>query len=155
MSQVCVHSCLSICFYQQQVSNSPQWDTLLERFITLHPLQLDASVFIWKQMDRDVFNKCRWSNKNKRWCPKVWFLLNSLFGVYWLLGDELPCDMRIPSDKQDKLHGCLEHLFNQVSSGVQFGIISSLAFMKIGIADTSGIHISLILISTKHYSDLQ
>lgn len=23
--------------------------------------------------------------------------------------------MRIPSDKQDKLHGCLEHLFNQVS----------------------------------------
>lgn len=22
--------------------------------------------------------------------------------------------MRIPSDKQDKLHGCLEHLFNQV-----------------------------------------
>uniref|UniRef100_A0A8D0AMI0 Phosphatidylinositol 3,4,5-trisphosphate-dependent Rac exchanger 1 protein n=1 Tax=Sander lucioperca TaxID=283035 RepID=A0A8D0AMI0_SANLU len=38
-------------------------------------------------------------------------------------GDELPCDMRIPSDKQDKLHGCLEHLFNQVSSGVQFGVI--------------------------------
>uniref|UniRef100_A0A8C3AG73 Phosphatidylinositol-3,4,5-trisphosphate dependent Rac exchange factor 1 n=1 Tax=Cyclopterus lumpus TaxID=8103 RepID=A0A8C3AG73_CYCLU len=32
-------------------------------------------------------------------------------------GDELPCDMRISSDKQDKLHGCLEHLFNQVSSG--------------------------------------
>uniref|UniRef100_A0A669BUI3 Phosphatidylinositol-3,4,5-trisphosphate dependent Rac exchange factor 1 n=1 Tax=Oreochromis niloticus TaxID=8128 RepID=A0A669BUI3_ORENI len=31
-------------------------------------------------------------------------------------GDELPCDMRIPSDKQDKLHGCLEHLFNQVES---------------------------------------
>uniref|UniRef100_A0A670IPI2 Phosphatidylinositol 3,4,5-trisphosphate-dependent Rac exchanger 1 protein n=1 Tax=Podarcis muralis TaxID=64176 RepID=A0A670IPI2_PODMU len=30
-------------------------------------------------------------------------------------GDELPNDMRIPSDKQDKLHGCLEHLFNQVS----------------------------------------
>ncbi|XP_054946328.1 phosphatidylinositol 3,4,5-trisphosphate-dependent Rac exchanger 1 protein isoform X1 [Physeter macrocephalus] len=30
-------------------------------------------------------------------------------------GDELPCDMRIPSDKQDKLHGCLEHLFNQVA----------------------------------------
>uniref|UniRef100_A0A674BQA6 Phosphatidylinositol-3,4,5-trisphosphate dependent Rac exchange factor 1 n=1 Tax=Salmo trutta TaxID=8032 RepID=A0A674BQA6_SALTR len=28
-------------------------------------------------------------------------------------GDELPCDMSIPSDKQDKLHGCLEHLFNQ------------------------------------------
>lgn len=34
----------------------------------------------------------------------------------WFPGDELPCDMRIPSDKQDKLHGCLEHLFNQVSS---------------------------------------
>uniref|UniRef100_A0A4W3ILA3 Phosphatidylinositol-3,4,5-trisphosphate dependent Rac exchange factor 1 n=1 Tax=Callorhinchus milii TaxID=7868 RepID=A0A4W3ILA3_CALMI len=31
-------------------------------------------------------------------------------------GDELPCDMRIPLDKQDKLHGCLEHLFNQVDS---------------------------------------
>ncbi|KAJ8369643.1 hypothetical protein SKAU_G00096710 [Synaphobranchus kaupii] len=31
-------------------------------------------------------------------------------------GDELPCDMRIPLDKQDKLHGCLEHLFNQVNS---------------------------------------
>ncbi|XP_004430600.1 PREDICTED: phosphatidylinositol 3,4,5-trisphosphate-dependent Rac exchanger 1 protein, partial [Ceratotherium simum simum] len=31
-------------------------------------------------------------------------------------GDELPCDMRIPSHKQDKLHGCLEHLFNQVDS---------------------------------------
>lgn len=37
---------------------------------------------------------------------------------FWLLGDELPCDMRIPSDKQDKLHGCLEHLFNQVTSGL-------------------------------------
>ncbi|CAK6955095.1 phosphatidylinositol 3%2C4,5-trisphosphate-dependent Rac exchanger 1 protein [Scomber scombrus] len=31
-------------------------------------------------------------------------------------GDELPCDMRISSDKQDKLHGCLEHLYNQVES---------------------------------------
>uniref|UniRef100_A0A673N7X6 Phosphatidylinositol 3,4,5-trisphosphate-dependent Rac exchanger 1 protein-like n=1 Tax=Sinocyclocheilus rhinocerous TaxID=307959 RepID=A0A673N7X6_9TELE len=31
-------------------------------------------------------------------------------------GDELPCDMQIPFDKQDKLHGCLEHLFNQVDS---------------------------------------
>ncbi|KAJ8265642.1 hypothetical protein COCON_G00147410 [Conger conger] len=31
-------------------------------------------------------------------------------------GDELPCDMRISSDKQDKIHGCLEHLFNQVDS---------------------------------------
>uniref|UniRef100_W5M0B2 Phosphatidylinositol-3,4,5-trisphosphate dependent Rac exchange factor 1 n=1 Tax=Lepisosteus oculatus TaxID=7918 RepID=W5M0B2_LEPOC len=31
-------------------------------------------------------------------------------------GDELPCDMRISLDKQDKLHGCLEHLFNQVDS---------------------------------------
>uniref|UniRef100_A0A8C0UHY8 Phosphatidylinositol-3,4,5-trisphosphate dependent Rac exchange factor 1 n=1 Tax=Cyanistes caeruleus TaxID=156563 RepID=A0A8C0UHY8_CYACU len=29
-------------------------------------------------------------------------------------GDELPNDMRIPLDKQDKLHGCLEHLFNQM-----------------------------------------
>ncbi|NWR40807.1 PREX1 protein, partial [Regulus satrapa] len=31
-------------------------------------------------------------------------------------GDELPSDMRIPLDKQDKLHGCLEHLFNQVDA---------------------------------------
>uniref|UniRef100_A0A8C8SHQ7 Phosphatidylinositol-3,4,5-trisphosphate dependent Rac exchange factor 1 n=1 Tax=Pelusios castaneus TaxID=367368 RepID=A0A8C8SHQ7_9SAUR len=31
-------------------------------------------------------------------------------------GDELPTDMRISSDKQDKLHGCLEHLFNQVET---------------------------------------
>uniref|UniRef100_A0A8D0LBS4 Phosphatidylinositol 3,4,5-trisphosphate-dependent Rac exchanger 1 protein n=1 Tax=Sphenodon punctatus TaxID=8508 RepID=A0A8D0LBS4_SPHPU len=31
-------------------------------------------------------------------------------------GDELPSDMRISSDKQDKLHGCLEHLFNQVDA---------------------------------------
>ncbi|KAK2110101.1 Phosphatidylinositol-3,4,5-trisphosphate-dependent Rac exchanger 1 protein [Saguinus oedipus] len=37
-------------------------------------------------------------------------------GFYLPPGDELPCDMRIPSDKQDKLHGCLEHLFNQVDS---------------------------------------
>lgn len=35
-------------------------------------------------------------------------------GFFLFPGDELPCDMRIPSDKQDKLHGCLEHLFNQV-----------------------------------------
>ncbi|XP_023389855.1 phosphatidylinositol 3,4,5-trisphosphate-dependent Rac exchanger 1 protein [Pteropus vampyrus] len=38
------------------------------------------------------------------------------YGFFLLPGDELPCDMRIPSDKQDKLHGCLEHLFNQVDS---------------------------------------
>lgn len=36
------------------------------------------------------------------------------YGSFFVPGDELPCDMRIPSDKQDKLHGCLEHLFNQV-----------------------------------------
>ncbi len=48
-----------------------------------------------------------------------------LVWCFWLLGDELPCDMRIPSDKQDKLHGCLEHLFNQVSPGVPFGVIST------------------------------
>ncbi|XP_069808805.1 phosphatidylinositol 3,4,5-trisphosphate-dependent Rac exchanger 1 protein [Dendropsophus ebraccatus] len=45
-------------------------------------------------------------------------------------GDELPCDMRIPSDKQDKLHGCLEHLFNQVDSIITLlkGKIMSKAF---------------------------
>lgn len=37
----------------------------------------------------------------------------SLF-LFCFPGDELPCDMQIPLDKQDKLHGCLEHLFNQV-----------------------------------------
>lgn len=36
------------------------------------------------------------------------------YGSFFVPGDELPCDIRIPSDKQDKLHGCLEHLFNQV-----------------------------------------
>lgn len=56
--------------------------------------------------------------KVKCWCPNVLPLLIFVFGVSRLLGDELPCDMRIPSDKQDKLHGCLEHLFNQVSWGV-------------------------------------
>ncbi|KAM7404309.1 hypothetical protein PAMP_011671 [Pampus punctatissimus] len=35
-------------------------------------------------------------------------------------GDELPCDIRISSDKQDKLHGCLEHLFNQLRRDVIF-----------------------------------
>lgn len=45
-------------------------------------------------------------------------------------GDELPCDMRIPSDKQDKLHGCLEHLFNQVDSihALLKGAVMSRAF---------------------------
>ncbi|XP_075702372.1 LOW QUALITY PROTEIN: phosphatidylinositol 3,4,5-trisphosphate-dependent Rac exchanger 1 protein [Rhinoderma darwinii] len=45
-------------------------------------------------------------------------------------GDELPCDMRIPSDKQDKLHGCLEHLFNQVDAIITLlkGKIMSKAF---------------------------
>uniref|UniRef100_A0A7N4V0N6 Phosphatidylinositol 3,4,5-trisphosphate-dependent Rac exchanger 1 protein n=1 Tax=Sarcophilus harrisii TaxID=9305 RepID=A0A7N4V0N6_SARHA len=40
-------------------------------------------------------------------------------------GDELPCDMRIPSDKQDKLHGCLEHLFNQVQTSLSDSYQSS------------------------------
>ncbi|XP_053309033.1 phosphatidylinositol 3,4,5-trisphosphate-dependent Rac exchanger 1 protein [Spea bombifrons] len=45
-------------------------------------------------------------------------------------GDELPCDMRIPSDKQDKLHGCLEHLFNQVDAIIALlkGNVMSKAF---------------------------
>uniref|UniRef100_A0A673B9U3 Phosphatidylinositol 3,4,5-trisphosphate-dependent Rac exchanger 1 protein n=1 Tax=Sphaeramia orbicularis TaxID=375764 RepID=A0A673B9U3_9TELE len=41
-------------------------------------------------------------------------------------GDELPCDMRIPSDKQDKLHGCLEHLFNQVTKQSTYTVLTSL-----------------------------
>lgn len=41
-------------------------------------------------------------------------MADDIYGPFFVLGDELPCDMRIPSDKQDKLHGCLEHLFNQV-----------------------------------------
>lgn len=47
-------------------------------------------------------------------------------------GDELPCDMRIPSDKQDKLHGCLEHLFNQVDAIITLlkGKIMSKAFQE-------------------------
>ncbi|XP_059838423.1 phosphatidylinositol 3,4,5-trisphosphate-dependent Rac exchanger 2 protein [Hypanus sabinus] len=31
-------------------------------------------------------------------------------------GDELPCSVHISHDKQDKLHGCLEHLFSQVDA---------------------------------------
>ncbi|XP_060680096.1 phosphatidylinositol 3,4,5-trisphosphate-dependent Rac exchanger 2 protein [Hemiscyllium ocellatum] len=31
-------------------------------------------------------------------------------------GDELPCNVHISHDKQDKLHGCLEHLFSQVDA---------------------------------------
>uniref|UniRef100_A0A8C7IUN3 Phosphatidylinositol 3,4,5-trisphosphate-dependent Rac exchanger 2 protein n=1 Tax=Oncorhynchus kisutch TaxID=8019 RepID=A0A8C7IUN3_ONCKI len=38
-------------------------------------------------------------------------------------GDELPCDMSIPSDKQDKLHGCLEHLFNQMCYTKEFSYL--------------------------------
>ncbi|XP_012879769.1 PREDICTED: phosphatidylinositol 3,4,5-trisphosphate-dependent Rac exchanger 1 protein [Dipodomys ordii] len=45
-------------------------------------------------------------------------------------GDELPCDMRMAWDKQDKLHGCLEHLFNQVDAinGLLQGPVMSRAF---------------------------
>lgn len=58
-------------------------------------------------------------------CRKCDYCLSSAICFYSQLGDELPCDMRIPSDKQDKLHGCLEHLFNQVSSTIEFGISNS------------------------------
>uniref|UniRef100_A0A8C8FHX4 Phosphatidylinositol-3,4,5-trisphosphate-dependent Rac exchange factor 1 n=1 Tax=Oncorhynchus tshawytscha TaxID=74940 RepID=A0A8C8FHX4_ONCTS len=47
----------------------------------------------------------------------MWKNVHNVPSIYLSLslsGDELPCDMSIPSDKQDKLHGCLEHLFNQV-----------------------------------------
>uniref|UniRef100_A0A8D1TB67 Phosphatidylinositol 3,4,5-trisphosphate-dependent Rac exchanger 2 protein n=1 Tax=Sus scrofa TaxID=9823 RepID=A0A8D1TB67_PIG len=37
--------------------------------------------------------------------------------VFFLyLGDELPLNVRISHDKQDKIHSCLEHLFSQVDS---------------------------------------
>lgn len=51
-----------------------------------------------------------------------------VYGACFVPGDELPCDMRIPSDKQDKLHGCLEHLFNQVGPlpHLCFGLLISL-----------------------------
>jgi len=35
--------------------------------------------------------------------------------------------MRIPLDKQDKLHGCLEHLFNQVRKGLLL-LLQKIAF---------------------------
>uniref|UniRef100_A0A8C8JSD6 Phosphatidylinositol 3,4,5-trisphosphate-dependent Rac exchanger 1 protein n=1 Tax=Oncorhynchus tshawytscha TaxID=74940 RepID=A0A8C8JSD6_ONCTS len=44
-------------------------------------------------------------------------------------GDELPCDMRIPSDKQDKLHGCLEHLFNQVQHLYHYPLCNQLQWL--------------------------
>uniref|UniRef100_A0A663MZX9 Phosphatidylinositol-3,4,5-trisphosphate dependent Rac exchange factor 1 n=1 Tax=Athene cunicularia TaxID=194338 RepID=A0A663MZX9_ATHCN len=40
-------------------------------------------------------------------------------------GDELPSDMRIPLDKQDKLHGCLEHLFNQVCKALLISLMAN------------------------------
>uniref|UniRef100_A0A8V5H9N9 Phosphatidylinositol 3,4,5-trisphosphate-dependent Rac exchanger 1 protein n=1 Tax=Melopsittacus undulatus TaxID=13146 RepID=A0A8V5H9N9_MELUD len=48
-------------------------------------------------------------------------------------GDELPNDMRIPLDKQDKLHGCLEHLFNQVCKALLLlRITLSVSIQEIG-----------------------
>uniref|UniRef100_A0A8C7U2P2 Phosphatidylinositol 3,4,5-trisphosphate-dependent Rac exchanger 1 protein n=1 Tax=Oncorhynchus mykiss TaxID=8022 RepID=A0A8C7U2P2_ONCMY len=44
-------------------------------------------------------------------------------------GDELPCDMRISSDKQDKLHGCLEHLFNQVQHLYHYPLCNQLQWL--------------------------
>uniref|UniRef100_A0A674BSK2 Phosphatidylinositol-3,4,5-trisphosphate dependent Rac exchange factor 1 n=1 Tax=Salmo trutta TaxID=8032 RepID=A0A674BSK2_SALTR len=49
-------------------------------------------------------------------------------------GDELPCDMSIPSDKQDKLHGCLEHLFNQVLHFYHYTIFSTILLLPLPIS---------------------
>uniref|UniRef100_A0A674BRA2 Phosphatidylinositol 3,4,5-trisphosphate-dependent Rac exchanger 1 protein n=1 Tax=Salmo trutta TaxID=8032 RepID=A0A674BRA2_SALTR len=51
-----------------------------------------------------------------------------------LSGDELPCDMSIPSDKQDKLHGCLEHLFNQVLHFYHYTIFSTILLLPLPIS---------------------
>jgi hypothetical protein len=57
---------------------------------------------------------------------------SSWLRFFLLPGDELPCDMRIPSDKQDKLHGCLEHLFNQVWSWVPAAIAAEFITLGLG-----------------------
>lgn len=79
-------------------------------YIRLHSFQFDTRGYF---LERDG-QKCVDVEVDIQRCD---FCSRRCLFVFGLPGDELPCDMRIPSDKQDKLHGCLEHLFNQVSCG--------------------------------------
>ncbi|XP_054626845.1 phosphatidylinositol 3,4,5-trisphosphate-dependent Rac exchanger 1 protein isoform X1 [Dunckerocampus dactyliophorus] len=65
---------------------------------------------------RDSYSECNSNRDSVLSCTSVRSNSSYLGSDEMGSGDELPCDMRIPSDKQDKLHGCLEHLFNQVDS---------------------------------------
>ncbi|ELK04272.1 Phosphatidylinositol 3,4,5-trisphosphate-dependent Rac exchanger 1 protein [Pteropus alecto] len=65
---------------------------------------------------RDSYSECNSNRDSVLSCTSMRSNSSYLGSDEMGSGDELPCDMRIPSDKQDKLHGCLEHLFNQVDS---------------------------------------
>ncbi|KAG9331185.1 hypothetical protein JZ751_019899 [Albula glossodonta] len=65
---------------------------------------------------RDSYSECNSNRDSVLSYTSMWSNSSYLGSDEMGSGDELPCDMRIPLEKQDKLHGCLEHLFNQVDS---------------------------------------
>uniref|UniRef100_A0A6I8NDA9 Phosphatidylinositol 3,4,5-trisphosphate-dependent Rac exchanger 2 protein n=1 Tax=Ornithorhynchus anatinus TaxID=9258 RepID=A0A6I8NDA9_ORNAN len=68
--------------------------------------------------NRDSYSDC---NSNRNSVASFTSICSSQCSSYFHSdemdsGDELPLSVRISHDKQDKLHGCLEHLFSQVDS---------------------------------------
>uniref|UniRef100_A0A803SYB2 Phosphatidylinositol 3,4,5-trisphosphate-dependent Rac exchanger 2 protein n=1 Tax=Anolis carolinensis TaxID=28377 RepID=A0A803SYB2_ANOCA len=68
--------------------------------------------------NRDSYSDC---NSNRNSIASFTSICSSQCSSYFHSdemdsGDELPLSIRISHDKQDKLHGCLEHLFGQVDS---------------------------------------
>ncbi|KAF7246293.1 Phosphatidylinositol 3,4,5-trisphosphate-dependent Rac exchanger 2 protein, partial [Varanus komodoensis] len=68
--------------------------------------------------NRDSYSDC---NSNRNSVASFTSICSSQCSSYFHSdemdsGDELPLSIRISHDKQDKLHGCLEHLFGQVDS---------------------------------------
>uniref|UniRef100_A0A7N4PE86 Phosphatidylinositol-3,4,5-trisphosphate dependent Rac exchange factor 2 n=1 Tax=Sarcophilus harrisii TaxID=9305 RepID=A0A7N4PE86_SARHA len=68
--------------------------------------------------NRDSYSDC---NSNRNSIASFTSICSSQCSSYFHSddmdsGDELPLSIRISHDKQDKLHGCLEHLFSQVDS---------------------------------------
>uniref|UniRef100_A0A803SVC5 Phosphatidylinositol-3,4,5-trisphosphate dependent Rac exchange factor 2 n=1 Tax=Anolis carolinensis TaxID=28377 RepID=A0A803SVC5_ANOCA len=66
--------------------------------------------------NRDSYSDC---NSNRNSIASFTSICSSQCSSYFHSdemdsGDELPLSIRISHDKQDKLHGCLEHLFGQV-----------------------------------------
>ncbi|XP_039768814.1 phosphatidylinositol 3,4,5-trisphosphate-dependent Rac exchanger 1 protein, partial [Ornithorhynchus anatinus] len=64
---------------------------------------------------RDSYSECN-SNRDSVLSYTSVRSNSSYLGSDEMGSGDYPCDMRISSDKQDKLHGCLEHLFNQVDA---------------------------------------